>query len=463
MNLGKLQSDSSWNTIHIDRLGAVGNGRADDSKVFQEAIRMLPHGGTILIGNKAYNASIKINNPSIHIKGTGSKSEIRSAQTRVITVLAPDIRISNLSIKGDGRNTYGVLILVRGMNCTIDSCKIYHGRGGVDTENGKSPFVSQNLIIKNSHFYDLNGYAIHIRNPKSTRTNKANAQILNNTIEECHGGLNLDCVSGITFSGNTVASTRSSNIINNQDRPVGIADILIEKNIFSNGKKESANCLELQQVSGLTVRDNQFLNGSGATVIMVGYSRKDFSPPINYNRDIVIRNNIIKFNGYRNPNLSYVGIKVLQSTNVSILNNSIDYLGDSFQLRKGQIHGILTSSIENLIIYGNRINAPQSGNTSLMKSGITLYSDNSNVFMDENIISNTQNDIVIRPNQEKVFTSSDYTFLTRTDKMDGSEMFKKEKGKLGSIIVNLQPEIKKSIGSQMINDKEVILGKFRSQ
>lgn len=446
------EKTSKKTVVWIDNYGAKGDGVTDDTKVFSKVISMLTQGGVIVLGNKTYLASIVINNPNITMIGSGLRSTLVPTSNISILVSAPNVTLKNLNVKGDGKDTYGVVVLVRGKDCVIDSCNISHGKAGIDTENNNNPYVSQNLEVRNCYIHDFNGFGIHVRNRRFDTIYKANAIIFNNRIDSCSGAINFDCISDVMVDSNIIENTIKTSAINNQDRPVGIRDIVIKDNVIKNGLPATGNSIELQHVDGILIINNKLLEGGYRDGIQIDYSIsrtfKHDTLTSNYNKNIIIKGNEIIFRGDYHKSVSLAAIKLNNCNMVSVLNNKVGYYNGIF---KSDIdNGIVLYTCRNIIVCNNIINGKNLAGKASLFSGILLGHESSSIFLHNNFISNTNNKIKQDSQTYLVLDDKSKFYLVEAAKSlsIGNTSYRN-----GDILINLAPERDGPIGWKVANNR----------
>ncbi len=291
-------------TLNVRQLGAVGDGKADDTAALQKA---LDKGGWILIPPGTYNYSKVL---QVKTAGTnlwaqdGATLHATSAEAQSVHVTAANCGIFGLTLTSDvkkGRKSqlfHHRIVVESTSNTTLMGNKITSGAAA-----GIFIFKSKNFLIAKNFVGNTLADHIHVTGPST------DGRIIENTVDAPLTGDDSIAVVGygtapnknILIQGNIIKSSAWGNGID----ITGAQDVTVIDNKISNICVNAAISIKNEYVynssatnTNILVENNQITDHALRGCFGLGPNTNQpailvFHQPPGYGRDILIKNNLI--------------------------------------------------------------------------------------------------------------------------------------------------------------------------
>jgi len=312
--------------INVKKYGAIGNGKANDTKAIQKAINVCPQNGTVWIEkNMLCNVNTLKMKSGINLKADGKLKQITAAGSQTFgkplqNSSSPLIlldKVNNISIQINGQSTYEGIFLINSDHITIAN-SILNGSHSSLGFAGIMMYTCSDIKIENSEIlnYGKERTSVDIAQPGSgiRALQVNNLIVLNNKIHNNgDNGLFTITSKNVIVDHNTIYSN-------------GLSGIQIA---FDASFKEYN-----YQITGNNIHNNM---ADGIDINNFQFKTRDIK--------ILIKNNLLKSNGFVNGKSTADGSGIatlINLSNVIVSNNRSSLSNRSALYVKGC--GVITAS-----------------------------------------------------------------------------------------------------------------------
>jgi hypothetical protein len=228
-------------------LGAVGDGVADDTSWFVQALSLAAaNAGAVFVGSGTYRVSALTISQTCTVFGCGAGSVIQlvsGSTADLLTVTAPDVTVRQLVLDANGTSGSNVVVAPGATACTIQACDLT-GAGGAAVRVGATDAVVERILVRSA---GAAGVSTKSADRATVRHNEitgaatdgvvvsggSGVLVLGNVIDGTGGVAGIRVTSGAVdtgVSGNSIRATGSHGIVVDGTNGSGTSRVAVRGN-----------------------------------------------------------------------------------------------------------------------------------------------------------------------------------------------------------------------------------------